>query len=81
MLFQITQICFNDSGYATLHSLEDNDRKRFQNDAKIAAIMVLSYYYLAPVRKVLLQAHRDRCCSLVKLLCIYFCYFDLVNHG
>ena len=45
------------------------------------AIMVLSYYYLAPVRKALLQAHRDRCCSLVKILCIYFCYFDLLNHG
>ena len=42
--------------------------------------MVLSYYYLAPVRKVLLQAHRDRCCSLVKLLCKYFCHFDLLNH-
>ena len=36
--------------------------------------MVLSYYYLALVRKKLLQAHHGRCCSLVKLLCVYFCY-------
>ena len=60
---------------------EDNDRKRCQNDAKTAAVMVLSYYYLAPARKVLLQAHYDRCCCLVKLICIYFCYFELLNHG
>ena len=66
--------------YATL-SHEDNNRKRRQNDAKTVAIMVLSYYYLAPVRKVLLQAHREEFCSFVKLLCIYFCYFDLLKHG
>ena len=41
----------------------------------------LIQYYLAPVRKSLLQAHHDRCCSLVKLLCIYFCYLNLLNHG
>ena len=85
MLFEITQICFNESDYATALSLshEDNDTKRRQNDAETAAIMVLSYYYLAPVRNVLLRAHRDRCCSLVKLLYIYiyFCYFDLLNQG
>ena len=52
-----------------------------QNHAKAAPIMVLIYYYLIPVRKVSLQAQRDRCCSLVKLLCIYFYYFDLLNHG
>ena len=40
---------------------ENNNRKRCQNDVQNAAIMVLSYYNLAPVRKGLLQAHRDRC--------------------
>ena len=35
--------------YATL-SHYDNDRKQRQNDAKTATILVLSYYYLAPVR-------------------------------
>ena len=82
MLFQITQICFNESDYATLRALM---RIMIENGAKImkktAAIMVLSYYYLAPVKKVSLQVHRDKCCSLVKLLRIYFCYFDLLNHG
>ena len=43
--------------------------------------MVLSYYYPAPARKMLLQARLEYCSSLVKLLCIYFCYFDLFNHG
>ena len=63
----------------TLH--ENDDREQHQNDTKTAAIMVLSYYYLAPVRNVLLQAHSDRCCSLDKMLYIYFCYLDLLNHG
>ena len=81
MILQITQICFNEPDcYRTL-SHEHNDRKRHQNDEKTAAIMVLSYYYVASVKKVLLQVHPDRCCSLVKLLCIYCCYFDLLNHG
>ena len=30
---------------------EDNERKRRQNDGKTSAIMVLSYSYLAPVKK------------------------------
>ena len=60
--------------YATL-SHEDNDRKWWKSDAKTAAIMVLSYYYVAPVRKVLLQAHHDRYCCLVKLLCICICIY------
>ena len=42
---------------------------------------VTVHYYLVIVRKVLLEVHHDRCCSLVKLLCIYFCYFDLLNNG
>ena len=41
-----------------------------ENDAETAALLVLSYYYLATARTVLLQAHHDRCFSLVKLLCI-----------
>ena len=82
MLFQINKICFNKSDYATLHSLmRIMTEKQRQNDAKIVAIMVLSYSYLAPLRKMLLQAHHDRFCSFVKLLCIYFCYFNLLNHG
>ena len=78
MLFQVTQICSNKSDYATLHSLM---RIMTENGAKMTQklLLVLSYYYLAPVRKVLLQAHRDRCCSLVKLLCIYFCYFEKIE--
>ena len=60
---------------------EYNDSKRFQNGAQISAIMFLSCYYLAVVRKGLLQARNDKCCSLVKLLCIYFYYFFLLNDG
>ena len=56
-------------------------KKRHQNDASTGALLVLSYYYLAPVRKVLLKAYHDGSCSLVKLLCVYFCYFNLLNHG
>ena len=48
-----------------------------QNDAKSAAIMVLSYYYLTPVRKVLLQAHREGCAvwlsSYVYVFVIWTC--------
>ena len=43
--------------------------------------MVLSYYYLAPVRKGALLAHHGRCCSLVKLLFIYFGDFNVIKHG
>ena len=35
---------------------EQNDGKRHQNDALTAALLFLSYYYLAHVRKVLLKA-------------------------
>ena len=41
----------------------------------------LSKEKMAPVTKRLLQAHHERCCSLVKLLYIYFCYFNLLNQG
>ena len=58
---------------------EHHDSKQCQNGAKIAAILFLSYYYL--VAKELLQAHNEKCCSLVKLLCIYFCYCIVLNHG
>ena len=65
MLFQITQICFSGSDYAMLHSL-----------MRIMAqgILILSYFYVRPVREVLLQAHRDRCCSLVKLAYIFLLF-------
>ena len=43
--------------------------------------MVLSYYYLEPVKKRLLQADHDRYYSVVKLLCIYFSYLNLLDHG
>ena len=74
MLFQITQICFSGSGYAMLHSLMRIMTENCQNDAKTAAIMILSYFYVGPVRKVLLQAYRDRCCSLVKLAYIFLLF-------
>ena len=59
---------------------EHNDSKRCQNGAQNAATIFLSYYYLALDGKRLLQALNDKCCSLVKLLCIYFCYFIEFNH-
>ena len=50
MLLQITQICFHQSEYVTLHSdMNIYDRKRRR---ETAAILVLSYYYVAPVGKV-----------------------------
>ena len=82
MLFEITQICFNESDHVTLHSVMNIRIKKWRkNDALNAAIMILRYYYLAPVRKGLVQTHHDRGCGLVTLLCIYFGYFDLLNHG
>ena len=81
MLFQKTEMCFNEFDYAMLQCHEHNDSKRCQNDAQNAAIMFLSYCYLTLVGEGLLQAHNDKGCSLVRLLCIYFCYFILLNHG
>ena len=75
MLLQITQICFYESDYVSLRS---DMSIMAENGAKI---LVLSYYYLAPVAKVLFQEHHDRCCSSLKWLCIYFCCFNLLNHG
>ena len=66
--------------YATLWH-EHNDSKRCQNNPYTTTILVLHYYYLAPVGKVSFQAHHDRCCSLAKLLCIHFSYFNLPNHS
>ena len=82
MLFQITQICFSESDYVTIYSVMN---VMTENSAKMTHKMpqVLSYCYLAPLRKGLLQAHHDKCCSLVKLLCIYFAistYLTTVNH-
>ena len=60
---------------------EHNDRKRCENNPLTATILVLDYHYLVPVLKVSFQGHSDRRCVLVKLICIYFCYFNLLNHG
>ena len=81
MLFQKTEMCFNELDYAMVHCHEHNDSKRCQNDAQNAAIMFLSCYYLTLVGEGLLKAHNDKCSSLVRLLCICFCYFILLNHG
>ena len=62
MLFQITQICFNESDYVTLLSVMN---MMTENGA------IMMHYYLALVRKGLLQAHHYRCCNLAKLLCIF----------
>ena len=70
MLFQKTQICFNEPDYVMGHCHQHSDSKWCQNGAQNAGIMFLSYYYLAPVGKVLLQAQNGKCCSLVKLVCI-----------
>ena len=59
---------------------EHNDSKRCQSGAQNAATMFLSCYYLALEGKRLLQALNDNYCSLVTLLCIYFCYFMVFNH-
>ena len=75
-------MCFNEPDYVKVHSLINI---MTGNGAKIAkknaTIIILSYYYVALVRKGLLQAHNDTYCSLVKLLCIYLCYFLVLNHG
>ena len=81
MLFQKTKMCFNEPDDVTVYCHEHNANKRCQNGAKNATIKFLSYYCQALVRKGLLQAHHDKYCSLVKLLCIYFCYFIRLNHG
>ena len=60
MLYQVTQIFFNDGNPALCH--EQHDKKRHQNDGETSTLLVLSYYYLAPVTKVLLQAHHGICC-------------------
>ena len=73
---------FNEPDYVTVHSVMNimttNGAKMTR---KNATLMFLSYYYLALVGKELLQAHNDKYCSLVKLLCISLCYFILLKHG
>ena len=42
------------------------------------------YFDLSPAWKKFLQehnGHNGRCCSFVKLLCLHFCYFWLLNQG
>ena len=41
---------------------------------------MLKYYFIELVGKGLLKAYDDISCSLVKLLCVYFSYFNLLNH-
>ena len=41
---------------------EQHDKKQHQNDGETSTLLVLSYYYLAPVTKVLSQAHHGICC-------------------
>ena len=81
--FYLAQLLCNSSKAWLCHAMlyYEHDGKWHQNDTLNAAIMALSYYYLASVRKGLLQAHHDKCCSLVKLLCTYFCYLNLLNHS
>ena len=69
MLFQVTQICFNESDYITIYLITNILSLN-------ARIMVLKYYCLEHVREGLLEAHHDRFCSLVKLLCTYFLLFE-----
>ena len=83
MLVPKIQMCFNEPDYVTVHSV----RKMTANGAKIAqknaTIIFLNYCYVALVRKELLQSQNDKYGSLVKLLCIYLCYFivlNMVNH-
>ena len=72
---------FNEPDYVTVHSviniMATNGAKMTR---KNATLIFLSYYYLTLVGKELLQAHNDKYCSLVKLLCISLCYFILLNH-
>ena len=78
ILLQEAQMCFNETDYVTVHSVinvANNDSKRCQTDAKNATIMFLKYSYLALVGKGLLQAHNDKCCSLVKSLCIFLLFY------
>ena len=76
------QMCFNEPDYVTVHSVMNimttNGAKMAQ---KNATLLFLSYYCLPLIGKGLLQAQNEKCCKLVKLLCKYFCYFILLNHG
>ena len=80
MLIQIIQICFKESDYATLDSvmriMKENSAKWWKNFRNNGFKLFLS----GTCQKVLLQVHRDRRGSLVKLLWIYFCYFDVLHH-
>ena len=81
MLFQKTQMSFNESDYVMKHPAMNIMTANSAKTAQKNATIFLSYYYLVLVGKGLLQAHNDKCCSLVKLLCIDFCYFILLNHS
>ena len=82
MLSQITQICFNEPDYVTLHSImnimTENSAK---NEAKHAAINGLKLLLSGTCQKRVITSTPCPCFSLVKLLCTYFCYLNLLNHG
>ena len=81
MLFQKTQTCLSEAHYLTVQSAMNIMATNGAKMAQLSAAMFLGCYCLPLVGKGLLQAHNDKCCSLVKLLCIYFCYIILLNHG
>ena len=76
MLFQITHIYFNEPYYDTIHSVMN-----IMAEPKTGVTWGFSNWCLVPAKKWLLQKHHERCCSLVKLLYIYFCYLNLLNHS
>ena len=58
--------------YVTLHSVMNIMAENSDKMKEHRAIIVFSYQYPVPVRKDLLETHHDRCCSLVKYLCLIF---------
>ena len=61
MLFQKTQMCFNEPDYVMAHYHGHNDSKPCQHGTKNATLIFLSYYCLSLVGKGSLQAHNDKC--------------------
>ena len=82
MPFLRTQIYFNEFDYFTVDTaINIMTQNECQNDAKNVTIMFLKYHYLALNGKGSLEADNEKCWSLVKLLCIYFYHFILLNHN
>ena len=84
MPLQTTQICFYESDYVTLHTdmsiMTENGAKitrelpKYQFYAIIIWHPLEKYYFKHTMRD-------ERCCRLVKWLCLYSCYLNLLNHG